>query len=71
MGFHPAWKYESVIELAFEGGISQQEFDRSEPMAEIRQRFLGQRSEGAPDRRPTQEEIARFVEQAFDRTYRM
>ncbi len=71
MGFHPAWKYESVIELIFDSGILKQEFDRSEQMAEFRQRFLKERSEADPDRMPTKEEIARFVERAFDRTYRM
>jgi hypothetical protein len=30
MGFHPAWKYETVIELIFDAGILKQEFDRSE-----------------------------------------
>ena len=37
MGFHPAWKYERVIELIFDAGILKQEFDRSERMAEIRE----------------------------------
>lgn len=36
MGFHPAWKYRTVIELAFEDGKLTAENDRSERMAEIR-----------------------------------
>jgi hypothetical protein len=70
MGFHPAWKYEKVFELIFETGILKQEFDRSEQMAEIRQRFLEQRAEIDSDRMPTENEIAQFVERAFDRSYR-
>jgi hypothetical protein len=71
MGFHPAWKYETVIELIFEAGVLQQEFDRSERMAEIRRTVMESRPEHDPDRTPTREEIARFVERAFDRSYRL
>ena len=71
MGFHPAWKYESVIELIFDSGTLQQEFDRSEQMAEIRQRFKARPTQGDPNRMPSKEEIARFVERAFDRSYGM
>jgi hypothetical protein len=71
MGFHPAWKYERVVELIFDGGIVKQEFDRSEQMAEIRQRFLELRAKNDSDRMPAEDEIARFVERAFDRSYRM
>jgi hypothetical protein len=71
MGFHPAWKYERVVELIFDAGVVKQEFDRSERMAEIRQRFAELRAENDSDRMPTKDEIARFVERAFDRSYRM
>jgi hypothetical protein len=71
MGFHPAWKYKRVVELIFDAGIVQQEFDRSEQMAEIRQRFAELRAEDNSDRMPTKDEIARFVERAFDRSYRL
>ena len=40
MGFHPAWKYETVMELIFEKGILKTAFDRSEPMAVIRKRIM-------------------------------
>lgn len=71
MGFHPAWKYERVVELIFEAGVLKREFDRSERMAEIRQRFLERVEGNASDRLPTEDEIAQFVERAFDRSYRM
>jgi hypothetical protein len=70
MGFHPAWKYEKVFELIFATGILKQEFDRSGRMAEIRQEFLEQRTEIDLERMPTEDEIAQFVERAFDRRYR-
>jgi hypothetical protein len=70
MGFHPAWKYERVVELIFDAGILMQEFDRSTQMAEIRQRFLEPQAANDSDRMPTEDEIAQFVERAFDRSYR-
>jgi hypothetical protein len=70
MGFHPAWKYKRVVELVFEGGILQQEFDRSEQMAEIRERFEQAQDHDQSDRMPDDDDIARFVERAFDRSYR-
>jgi hypothetical protein len=71
MGFHPAWKYERVVELIFEAGTLKHEFDRSERMAEIRQEVAERSGEADPDQRPTEDEIAQFVERAFDRSYRM
>jgi hypothetical protein len=71
MGFHPAWKYETVIELIFDAGILKQEFDRSARMAEIREMLLRSRNEDVSSEMPTREEIERFVERAFDRSYRM
>lgn len=65
MGFHPAWKYTNVVELVFETGVLQNEFDRSERMAEIRQLLLDS------GRSPTNTEILEFVKRSFDRTYRM
>jgi hypothetical protein len=71
MGFHPAWKYTTVIELIFANGILQQEFDRSERMAEIRRKIIDSRDEDAVSRMPTRDEIRDFVERSFDRTYRL
>jgi hypothetical protein len=69
MGFHPAWKYERVMELIFEKGMLKATFDRSEPMAVIRKKIIASKAENDADRKPTQNEIARFVERAFDRKY--
>jgi hypothetical protein len=73
MGFHPAWKYETVIELVFEKGVLSQEFDHSEKMAEVRRRVLESRSRSSreTDRMPTTDEIRNLVERSFDRTYKM
>ena len=71
MGFHPAWKYESVVELVFESGVLKREFDRSERMAEVRARVADSSGAGGTGQMPSRDEIAEFVERAFDRTYRM
>ncbi len=71
MGFHPAWKYNTVMELIFENGILTGEFDRSERMAEIRQMIPASRDDQERERMPTKDEIRAFVQRAFDRTYRM
>ena len=71
MGFHPAWKYERVVELVFESGVLKREFDRSEQMAELRARVADSRPAGGDGHKLTRDEIVEFVERAFDRTYRM
>lgn len=72
MGFHPAWKYERVIELVFDEGRLTGEHDRSERMAELRERFTRtEEVEASPKQMPTREEIREFVERCFDRRYRM
>jgi len=70
MGFHPAWKYERVIELVFDNGVLLQEFDRSERMAEVRRMIVDSRGENDSRRMSTDDEIHDFVERAFDRTYK-
>jgi hypothetical protein len=42
MGFHPAWKYNTVIELIFENGKLIRESDISEAMARLRQTMQDQ-----------------------------
>lgn len=69
MGFHPAWKYKTVVELFFENGRLIAEFDRSERAVEIR-REAQEASKDKPDRMPTKKEISDFVERSFDRTYK-
>jgi hypothetical protein len=71
MGFHPAWKYKAVIELVFESGILQAEFDRSRRMARFRERLLASRSSQDSSRMPSDSEIRQFIEQAFGRTYQL
>jgi hypothetical protein len=66
MGFHPAWKYRVVHELAFEDGRLVKEADRTASMAEIRARLAAQpREPGTRD----DGEILRWIEQCFDRSY--
>lgn len=70
MGFHPAWKYKTVYELVFDAGMLKEEFDRSERMAEIREMVSESRNNEASGEMPSDEEITRFVQRAFDRSYR-
>jgi hypothetical protein len=42
MGFHPAWKYNTVVELTFENGKLIRESDISEAMARLRQTMQDQ-----------------------------
>lgn len=69
MGFHPAWKYETVLEFIFENGILQSVTDRSEKMAEIRALVFEKRDEGDSGQMPNHDVIRKFVESAFDRRY--
>jgi hypothetical protein len=71
MGFHPAWKYNRVLELLFSNGILQQEFDRSERMAEVRQCILDSRRNDHSSQMPSDDEIREFIGHSFDRTYNM
>ena len=68
MGFHPAWKYERVVELVFERGILLREADRSRQLAEFRGMMSARALEPGAEASP--EDIARFVEETFDRSYR-
>ena len=71
MGFHPAWKYTEVVELIFENGVLLQRFDRSERMAEIRQRILESAKAGKRAGPRTLLGVRKFIKRSFDRTYRM
>jgi hypothetical protein len=70
MGFHPAWKYEEVVELVFEKGALQDEYNRSQRVALLRERILRAAKRGESEDRRTIEEIWDFVERSFDRKYR-
>lgn len=69
MGFHPAWKYTHVIELLLTNGILDQAIDRSNRMADIRQKALDSTGEQDSPNKPTDDETREFVKRSFDRTY--
>ena len=62
MGFHPAWKYERVVELLFDNGELTAAHDRSAAMA---QRRSAQGSLQPTDPKDTKD----WIETAFDRNY--
>ena len=68
MGFHPAWKFEKVIELIFAEGVLTAVHDRSAEMAEIRA------TKAAADGKNSKHlsspvEIVEWIENCFDRRY--
>jgi len=65
MDYHPAWKYEQVVELLFERGTLMKEEDRSDQMAEVRQKIL----DSGEDIGTLGMSIPEFVARSFDRTY--
>lgn len=71
MGFHPGWKYETVIELFFRNGVLENAIDRSAKMAEIRQTILDQTRQNDSQGTIGDSEIHDFVERAFDLRYDM
>ncbi len=68
MGFHPAWKYRTVFELAFRDGLLIAKHDRSTAMEEQRKAHI---AEGGKDsniyRSP--EAMLQWIEKCFDRRY--
>jgi hypothetical protein len=62
MGFHPAWKYKTVLELTFDDGRLDAAHDRSEPMA---QRRAAQGSLKPTDLR----DVEAWIDITFDHTY--
>jgi len=68
-GFQAAWKYERVVELLFDAGLLQQEFDRSEQIKEARRKILELWDEKGSGGSPSADEIARLVGGAFARSY--
>lgn len=68
MGFHPAWKFEKVIELVFVAGVLTATHDRSAEMMKVREVKAG------PERQPASrfnspEELVGWIENCFDRSY--
>ncbi|MEW6736813.1 MAG: hypothetical protein AB1489_36330 [Acidobacteriota bacterium] len=66
MGFHPAWKYRSVVELIFEEGVLLETLDRSTEMASIRERTT------KDDLKPSsmnKEEVMNWIRDCFSLEY--
>jgi len=55
--------------VASEDGILMEEFDRSEEMEEFRKGIIELQRDHPPGRMPTSDEIIRFIERPFDRSY--
>lgn len=68
MGFHPAWKYETVFELNFSQGNVLDIRDLSGEMAELREKMTRQPLQ--PDRNATKQEIEKWIASTFKRDYR-
>ncbi len=71
MGFHPAWKYKKVIELIFEDGVLIKELDHSEKMAKFRTQITDSFDRTSTSEPRTFLDTVSFVENAFDRTYKI
>lgn len=69
MGFHPAWKYQHVVELIFDGGVLQKEYDRSERIAQIRQRILESADSDDLEGLTWPGESRNWIACSFDRSY--
>ena len=65
MGFHPAWKYEEVVEAELEAGRVLRFLDCSSAMAEVRGRLAGKEAPDSANR----QEIRLWIERAFSRRY--
>ncbi len=68
MGFHPAWKYETVFELNVSQGHVLETKDVSKEMAELRDKMS--RGPLQPNRDASKQEIENWIESTFKRNYR-
>jgi hypothetical protein len=68
MGFHPAWKYETVFELVFLQGILLETKDVSRQMAELREKITRQPLQ--PGRDASGQELEDWIASTFKRSYR-
>jgi len=68
MGFHPAWKYETVIELAFSNGYLLDTKDVSGQMAELREKMTRQPLQPGTD--ASRQELDDWIASTFKRSYR-
>ncbi|HSX52739.1 MAG TPA: hypothetical protein VLF09_17375 [Cellvibrio sp.] len=67
MGFHPAWKYETVYELIFESGNLVHTSDLSHRMAEAREKIAKNPAEDIGDY--SNEQIEQWIKNCFRRDY--
>jgi hypothetical protein len=68
MGFHPAWKYETVFELVISQGYVLESRDVSQQMAELRDRMVRQPLE--PNSDASKDEIEKWIASTFRMEYR-
>lgn len=68
MGFHPAWKYETVFELSFSQGNVLEIRDVSREMAELRDKM--RRNPLQPGRDAPGQEVEAWIASTFRRDYR-
>lgn len=66
MGFQPAWKYADVRELIFEQGRITEDHDRSQQMAEVRERL---KSEPLQPNSSREKDVTSWIECCFSRNY--
>jgi len=70
LGFHPAWKYKTVIELIFLDGYLQIQTDISDKIENIRDRIIEDGYVGYSDKSPTLAEINYLLDGSYTRTYK-
>jgi hypothetical protein len=70
MGFHPYWRYESVIELIFENGKLSRAEDKSSIALEVRNKHLVSGVLGINEI-VGDKEVTRWIEQSFSLSYNL
>jgi len=68
MGFHAAWKYETVFEMVFSLGLLLETKDVSRQMAELRDRMTRQPLQPATD--ASRQELEDWIASTFKKSYR-
>jgi len=68
MGFHPAWKYQTVVEILFRDGLLIAKHDRSAAMAEQREAHLAEGGENT-SHYSSPEAMVQWIDDCFDRRY--
>ena len=69
MGFRPAWKYETVMELRFVDGMLTEQRNVSHQIRELRQKMIKQRLE--PDLKASKDELRTWIESTFSLDYEL